>query len=65
MYLRKINSHIASALIVGPLTFLPSVTMAMHHGKKDAAQAVVTADIVDTAVAACRGHSETGANVTT
>lgn len=52
MYLRKINSHIASALIVGTLTFLPSVTMAMHHGKKDTAQAAVTADIVDTAVAA-------------
>lgn len=52
MFLRKLNVHIASALIAGAFAFLPSATMAMHHGAKGASQAAVSADIVDTAVAA-------------
>lgn len=52
MFMHKLNAHIASALIAGAFAFLPSASMAMHHGMKDAAHAAVTADIVDTAVAA-------------
>jgi uncharacterized surface protein with fasciclin (FAS1) repeats len=52
MFTRKLNLHIASALIAGSFAFMPSATMAMHHGMKDAAQAAGAADIVDTAVAA-------------
>ncbi len=52
MFMRKLNSHIASAIIAGAFAFLPGAAMATHHGTKDAAQAKVSADIVDTAVAA-------------